>query len=73
MIDNTIKDINKNIKNNKQFVLESIPLNDELTFKLLRNQKTNGVFQLESNGLKDIIKRLKPDKFDDLSGIGSTL
>ena len=66
VIDNTIKDINKNIKNNKQFVLESIPLNDELTFKLLRNQKTNGVFQLESNGLKDIIKRLKPDKFDDL-------
>ena len=66
VIDNTIKVINKNISSNQQFVLENIPLNDELTFKLLRNQKTNGVFQLESNGLKDIIKRLKPDKFDDL-------
>ena len=66
VIDNTIKVINKNISSDQKFVLESIPLNDDLTFKLLRNQKTNGVFQLESNGLKDIIKRLKPDKFDDL-------
>ena len=44
----------------------NIPLDDDKTFSLLRKQKTNGVFQLESRGLKDIIKRLKPDKFDDL-------
>jgi len=66
VIDNTLKVINKDLNDGEGFVLDNIPLNDELTFQLLRKQKTNGVFQLESNGLKDIIKRLKPDKFDDL-------
>ena len=66
VIENTLKVINKNLDNCDQFDLNNIPLDDELTFKLLRKQKTNGVFQLESNGLKDIIKRLRPDKFDDL-------
>ena len=66
VIENTLKVINKNIENENHFDLNNIPLDDKLTFELLRKQKTNGVFQLESNGLKDIIKRLKPDKFDDL-------
>jgi len=64
VIENTIKIINQ--KNSEEFILDNIPLNDSDTFDLLRKQKTNGVFQLESRGLKDIIKRLKPDKFDDL-------
>ncbi len=66
VIENTLKIINRNINSEKKFILENIPLDDEKTFDLLRKQKTNGVFQLESRGLKDIIKRLKPDKFDDL-------
>ena len=66
VIENTLKIINKNKKEKEQVILDNIPLNDHKTFELLRNQKTNGVFQLESRGLKDIIKRLKPDKFDDL-------
>ena len=66
VIENTLKIINRNVNSEKQFILENIPLDDEKTFDLLKKQKTNGVFQLESRGLKDIIKRLKPDKFDDL-------
>ena len=66
VIENTIKIINKNALDKDNFNLDNIPLNDDATFDLLRKQKTNGVFQLESRGLKDIIKRLKPDKFDDL-------
>ena len=66
VIENTLKIINKNKNYSEQFSLDNIPLDDNSTFELLRNQKTNGVFQLESRGLKDIIKRLKPDKFDDL-------
>ena len=66
VIQNTIKIINRNNHDKDIFILDNIPLNDEATFHLLRQQKTNGVFQLESRGLKDIIKRLKPDKFDDL-------
>jgi DNA polymerase III subunit alpha len=66
VIENTLKIINRNKLADDQFDLGEIPLDDEKTFQLLREQKTNGVFQLESQGLKDIIKRLKPDKFDDL-------
>ncbi len=66
VIENTLKIINKNKTEEDQIILDNIPLNDHRTFELLRNRQTNGVFQLESRGLKDIIKRLKPDKFDDL-------
>tara|TARA_B100001059_G_scaffold129327_1_gene129221 strand:+ start:1343 stop:4786 length:3444 start_codon:yes stop_codon:yes gene_type:complete len=66
VIENTLKIINRNKKLNDNFILDNIPLDDSQTFDLLRKQQTNGVFQLESRGLKDIIKRLKPDKFDDL-------
>jgi len=66
VIENTIKIINRECISNDKLILDNIPLDDEETFNLLRKQKTNGVFQLESRGLKDIIKRLKPDKFDDL-------
>ena len=66
VIENTLKIINRNKDSEEEFVLENIPLDDDITFSLLRKQKKNGVFQLESRGLKDIIKRLKPDKFDDL-------
>jgi len=66
VIENTLKIINRDKNLEEQFILDNIPLDDDTTFNLLRKQKTNGVFQLESRGLKDIIKRLKPDKFDDL-------
>ena len=66
VIENALKIINRNKDTDEQFRLDEITLDDEETFQLLRKQKTNGVFQLESRGLKDIIKRLKPDKFDDL-------
>ncbi|NGP53612.1 DNA polymerase III subunit alpha [Thioalkalivibrio sp. XN8] len=43
-----------------------IPLDDPLTFQLLRACRTTAVFQLESRGMKDLIKRLQPDSFDDI-------
>ena len=66
VIENTLNIINRDKNLDEQFLLDDISLDDDKTFSLLRNQQTNGVFQLESRGLKDIIKRLKPDKFDDL-------
>lgn len=44
----------------------AIPLNDHKVFKLLQNCNTTAVFQLESRGMKDLIKRLKPDAFDEI-------
>jgi DNA polymerase III subunit alpha len=46
--------------------IESIPLDDSATFDLLRSGETTGVFQLESRGMKDLIRRLQPDRFDDI-------
>ncbi|WP_076586512.1 DNA polymerase III subunit alpha [Vibrio ostreicida] len=46
--------------------IESIPLKDEASFRLLQNSETTAVFQLESRGMKELIKRLQPDCFEDI-------
>lgn len=46
--------------------IESIPLEDEASFRLLQNSETTAVFQLESRGMKELIKRLQPDCFEDI-------
>ena len=46
--------------------IESIPLDDKASFNLLQNSETTAVFQLESRGMKDLIKRLQPDCFEDI-------
>ena len=43
-----------------------IPLDDEATFRLLKDCATTAVFQLESQGMKDLIRRLQPDRFEDI-------
>ena len=48
------------------FVLESIPLDDQATYDLLRAANTTAIFQLESRGMKDLLKRIKPDRFEDI-------
>ena len=48
------------------FAINAIPENDPKTFKLLRSTRTAAVFQLESSGMRDLIKRMRPDQFDDL-------
>lgn len=46
--------------------IESLPLDDQATFELLCACNTMAVFQLESRGMRDLIKRLQPDSFDDI-------
>jgi DNA polymerase-3 subunit alpha len=48
------------------FSLERIPLDDRATFDLFAAGNTTAVFQLESRGMKDMIKRAKPDRFEDV-------
>ncbi len=48
------------------FSLERVPLDDRATFDLLAAGNTTAVFQLESRGMKDMIKRAKPDRFEDV-------
>ncbi|RMG31584.1 MAG: DNA polymerase III subunit alpha, partial [Gammaproteobacteria bacterium] len=46
--------------------ISRIPLDDEATFRLLKECRTTAVFQLESSGMKDLIRRLQPDTFEDI-------
>lgn len=50
----------------KKLDIHLIPVDDEPTYQLLKSCKTTAVFQLESRGMKDLIKRLQPDCFEDI-------
>ena len=57
----------RNLKNGKPPVdIAAIPLHDQKSFDMLQRSETTAVFQLESRGMKDLIKRLRPDSFEDM-------
>ncbi|KAF0715671.1 DNA polymerase III subunit alpha, partial [Aphis craccivora] len=56
----------KLLLNKKEININSISLDDQKCFDLLKACKTTAIFQLESHGMKDLIKRLKPDCFEDI-------
>jgi DNA polymerase III subunit alpha len=45
---------------------ETLPINDKPTYQLLKSANTTAVFQLESRGMKDMLKQAKPDCFEDI-------
>jgi len=46
--------------------ITQIPMDDPATFELLKNCSTTALFQLESRGMRDLVKRLQPDRFEDI-------
>jgi DNA polymerase-3 subunit alpha len=50
----------------ESFKIDAIPLDDRASYDLLKKCNTTAVFQLESRGMKDLIKRLQPDTFEDI-------
>jgi DNA polymerase-3 subunit alpha len=46
--------------------IEEIPLDDPVVFQLLGEARTFGVFQLESSGMRDLMRRLKPERLEDV-------
>ncbi len=67
VIDDTLKIIKRTQK--IELPWPNIPLDDKKTFDMLRDAQSGGVFQLESSGMRDILKKLRPDKFEDLIAI----
>jgi len=49
--------------------LENLDFNDRKTYRLLDSGDTTGVFQLESSGMKELLVRLKPERFDDITAL----
>lgn len=54
---------------NKDFDIYKIPIDDKKTFDLLCEGKTIGVFQLESEGMRNLVKALQPSQFSDISAL----
>ena len=46
--------------------LLKIPLSDEKTFEMLSKGDTVGIFQLESSGMRDVLRNMRPDRFEDI-------
>ena len=68
IIDWAVKAINARIvpQGDKPVNITTIPLVDKKTFDLLKVGETTAVFQLESEGMKGLIRKLKPDVFEDI-------
>ena len=67
VIHQTVKRINKRIKERSyQIDISNIPLDDKKTFKLLQKGETVGIFQLESRGMREYLRKLKPNNFEDI-------
>jgi DNA polymerase-3 subunit alpha len=69
LIDQVIKMIKT--LHNVSININKLPLDDEKTFTLLCDGKTSGVFQLESEGLKDVLRKLQPTKFEDVIAVNA--
>ena len=67
IIHNALKMIEK--RTGEKVDINNIPLDDPLTYELLQKGDTDGVFQLESAGMKKLVKDLKPSVFEDLGAL----
>lgn len=63
-----LDDIRKYIHNvlGKDITLFDIPLDDPKVFQLFSDGRTNGIFQFESSGMKQLLRKFKPERFEDL-------
>ncbi|MBR9829813.1 MAG: DNA polymerase III subunit alpha, partial [Oceanospirillales bacterium] len=68
IIDWALKTINRKrqLEGEGPLEIETIDLEDPETFQLLQSAQTTAVFQLESSGMKDLIRRLLPNRFEDI-------
>ena len=68
IIDWAVRDINakRAALGEAPIAMEYLPMDDAATYQLLKSCRTTAVFQLESRGMKDLIRRLQPDRFGDI-------
>jgi DNA polymerase-3 subunit alpha len=69
VINNTLRIIRKVY--GQEIDINNLPLDDDLTFKLLQRGDTTGVFQFESSGMKRYLRELKATEFDDVIAMGA--
>lgn len=64
MIDQTLKIIKR--KQAIEVDIENVSLDDKPTYEMLGRAEASGIFQLESSGMRDLLKKMKPTRFDHL-------
>ena len=64
VIQEALKIINR--VNGISLKIEEIPIDDQKTYKLFNNAESSGIFQLESSGMRDLLRKLKAEKFEDI-------
>jgi len=64
VIQNTVELIN--FSADSPMNIKDISLEDQVTYKLLSSARTIGIFQLESPGMRDLIERMQPSRFEDI-------
>jgi DNA polymerase III subunit alpha len=64
ILDKTVKNVRKH--RGLEIDPEKLPLDDKATFALLQRGETKGIFQLESGGMRDLLTKMKPDRFNDI-------
>jgi DNA polymerase-3 subunit alpha len=69
VIDDTMKNITLNGKTPPD--LDRLPLDDKLTYELLGRGDTLGVFQLDGGPMRDLLRLMRPDNFEDISAVGA--
>ncbi|MCB9615623.1 MAG: DNA polymerase III subunit alpha [Sandaracinus sp.] len=66
VVDIAVRLVNRRPDRKEPFDIDAIPLTDPATFALLQSGETTNVFQLESQGMQQLFKALKPDRFEDI-------
>ncbi|HOZ04769.1 MAG TPA: DNA polymerase III subunit alpha [Arenimonas sp.] len=73
IIDWAVKAINvrRKVASEEPLDITSLPLDDERTYKLFAKGDTVAVFQFESRGMRELLKRAKPDRFEDIIALAA--
>ncbi len=69
IIDWALKTVNATRQGEPPIDISAIPMDDPAVFELLKRAETTAIFQLESRGMKELIKKLQPDCFDDITAL----
>ena len=64
ILDKAVSNVEKH--RGTKIIPNQLPLDDRATFELLQRGETKGVFQLESGGMRDLLTKMRPDRFDDI-------
>jgi len=69
VIDKALKLIRANPDNKLPGCINELPLDDPKTYELLSAAETEGVFQLESSGMKDLLKQIRPENIEEITAL----